>query len=224
MKKEVVKYIEKYWTYYIDGNYVYKVIPAIYLEKITKAGISRKNPLAKYYADLEKFWLILEKLYRKGFPLPKDSAFQFIALRKEMSGITLTSNLEEAKWLCSTNLGLNLIKELTDLAMKQLLADEELKLIKKIHKWSGKITYSVIIKVKLSALKSSEVTMDDVKEKAPLGPLNYFKNQLKKRVGKSSLTIADVEGVLEKYHPYLVCKKPFTIKAEKLKKEDIILL
>ncbi|MFH0701848.1 MAG: hypothetical protein V2A62_05445 [Candidatus Woesearchaeota archaeon] len=206
MKKDVKKYVQNYWKCYIDGTFVYIFIPKIYLEEIKEKGLNPKKLWLKK-EDLMRFWLSVERIYRNNFeplnfseitPLLRADSLEFSSKQNPPQAFLQINELTR-KILESTTLN---------------LSKEEIKLIKKLHKQSETLKERETFKIRLSSFKEAKIKYEDRKEEIEiLGPYSSFKNKLLKSIPKPAkeVTIADVEIALEKYHPFLVCKKSFSI-------------
>ncbi|MEK6938305.1 MAG: hypothetical protein AABX04_04645 [Nanoarchaeota archaeon] len=210
MKKEVKKYVQNYWKCYIDGTFVYAFIPKIYLEEIKEKGLNPKKLWLKK-EDLQQFWVMVERSYRNNFeplnfseitPLLRAESLEFSSEQTPSQAFLQINQLTQ-KILESTNLD---------------LSKEELKLIKKLHKQSEPLKEMETFKIRLSSFKEAKIHYEGRREEIEiLGPYPSFKNKLLKSIPKPAkdITIADVEIALEKYHPFLVCKKSFSITTTK---------
>lgn len=237
MRKEVKKYLERYWNYYIHENYVYCAFSRVYYEEIQQKGINvRKNELSKRKKELEQLWKMLEaKCLTSQF-------FEFgrlltLARRSlEEHSLNFNSSPDEAKnsnesWVLVEGINKFATNLLEQPAFLSVLSAEEVKFVTKIQRWSEKWKsqefFLIKIRLSCSALKDSLFQFEGSKEQESslaVGPWKYFKRQVVKKIGKSSkdLTISDVETALEKYHPFLVAKKPFSVRVyRKVKKEEV---
>jgi hypothetical protein len=237
MKKEVRKYLERYWNYYIHENYVYCAFPRIFYEEIQQKGINvRKNELSKHKKELEQFWKIIEA---KNLTPQFFEFGRLLTLARKSLGehsLNFNSSPEEAKnsnesWVLVEGINKFVKVLLEQSAFLSALSVKEVKLVTKIQRWSDKWKSQefFLVKVRLSssALRDSLFQFEGSKEQehSPLlGPWKWFKRQVMKKIGKSSkdFTIADVETALEKYHSFLVAKKPFSVRIyQKVKKEEV---
>ena len=237
MKKEVKKYLERYWNYYVHENYIYYAFPRVLYEEIQQKGINvRKNELSKRKKELEQLWKILEarSLTSQFFEFGRLLTLSRRSLQEH--SLNFNSSFEEAKNSNENWVLIEGINKFVNVILEQptflsLLSPEEIKLVTKIQRWSEKWKSQefFLVKVRLSssALKDSLFQFEGSKEQEHsllLGPWKYFKTQVIKKIGKSSkdITIADVETALEKYHPFLVAKKPFSVRVyKKVKKEEV---
>ncbi len=237
MKKEVVKYLERYWNYYIHENYVYHAFPRILHHEIQEKGINpKKNYLAKYQKDLEQLWKILEakSLAQQFFEFGRLLTLARRSLQEH--SLCFNSSPEEAKnsnesWVLVDGINKFVKVILGQPAFLSALSAEEVKLVTKIQHWSNKWKsqefFLVKIRLSCSGFKDSLFLFEGSKEQESslaVGPWKYFKKQVVKKIGKSSkdLTVADVETALERYHPFLVAKRPFFIRVyRKVKKEEV---
>lgn len=237
MKKEVKKYLERYWNYYIHENYIYCAFPRTRYEEIQQKGINvRQNELSKHQKELEQLWKIIEakSLTQQFFEFGR---LLTLARRNlEEHSLNFNSSPEEAKnsnesWVLVDGISRFTHSFLGSSAFLSLLSAKEVKLVTKIQRWSDKWKsqefFLVKIRLSSSALKDSLFQFEGSKEQESslaVGPWKYFKKQIVKKIGKSSkdLTIADVETALEKYHPFLVAKKPFSVRVyKKVPKEEV---
>lgn len=237
MKKDVKKYLERYWNYYIHENYIYHAFPRTYYEEIQQKGINvRKNELSKHKKELEQLWKMLEakQLSQQFFEFGRLLTLARRSL--EEHSLCFNSSSEEAKntnesWVLVEGINKFVSNLLSKPELISLLSPEEIKLITKIQRWSEawKSQEFFLVKIRLSssALKDSLFQFEGSKEQESslaVGPWKLFKRRVIKKIGKSSkdLTIADVETALEKYHPFLVAKKPFSVRVYKnVKKEEV---
>jgi hypothetical protein len=230
MKKEVVKYLERYWNYYIHENYVYHAFPRILHDEIQEKGINpKKNHLAKYKKELEQLWKILEA--RSLTPQFFEFGRLLTLARKSLGehSLDFASSIEEAKsfnesWALAEGIHKFTSHLFGQFPLLSLLSPEESKLVTRIHHWSEKWKSMefFLVKVRLSdpAFRESLfqfVGSKDQESSLAVGPWKYFKKQVVKKTGKKSkdITIADVEIALEKYHPFLVAKRPFSVRLYK---------
>ncbi len=237
MKKEVRKYLERYWNYYVHENYVYRAFPRLLHDEIQEKGINPKqNHLAKYKKELEQLWKIIEaeSLTQQFFEFGRLLTLARRSL--EEHSLNFNSSPEEAKnsnesWVLVDGINRFTHCFLEPPAFLSLLSAEEVKLVTKIQHWSErwKSQEFFLVKVRLSssALRDSLFQFEGSKEQESslaVGPWKYFKKQVVGKTGKKSkgLTIADVETALEKYHPFLVAKKPFSVRVyQKVPKGEI---
>lgn len=237
MKKEVVKYLERYWNYYIHENYVYRAFPRLLHHEIREKGINpKKNYLAKYKKELEQLWKILEakSLTQQFFEFGR-----LLTLARKSLGehsLDFASSIEEAKsfnesWALVEGINKFANAFLGQSAILSILSPEEVRLVKRIQHWSEKwkSVEFFLVKLRLSTPAFQESLFQFVGSKEQesslaVGSWKYFKTQVIKKTGKKSkdITIADVETALEKYHPFLVAKRPFSVRVyKKVKKEEV---
>jgi len=218
MKKDVKKYVQNYWKCYIDGTFVYIFIPKIYLEEIKEKGLNPKRLWLKK-EELQQFWLIVEKLHRSEFEL---GHFSEIPRLLKADSLEFSSEQNPPQAFLQLNQLTQRILNLNSV----LLFKEEIKLIKKLWKQSEALKEMETFKIRLSSFKEAKIKYENRKEEIEiLGPYKSFKNRLLKSIPKPAkdTTIADVEIALEKYHPFLVCKKSFSITTnKKLDKEAFL--
>ncbi len=237
MKKDVKKYLERYWNYYIHENYVYRAFPRLLHGEIQEKGINpKKNHLAKYKKELEQLWKILEakSLTQQFFEFGR-----LLTLARKSLGehsLDFASSIEEARsfnesWALVEGINKFANVFLGQSAILSMLSPEEARLVKRIQHWSEKWRSMefFLIKLRLSTPAFQEnlfqfVGSKDQESSLAVGPWKYFKRQVIKKTGKKSkdITIADVEIALEKYHPFLVAKRPFSVRVCKnVKKEEV---
>ncbi|MFA6460644.1 MAG: hypothetical protein WCV90_00110 [Candidatus Woesearchaeota archaeon] len=172
MKKEVKKYIDNFWKYYIDGAYVYTYLPKSY----PKGMLTKK--------DQETIWKEIgqvNSMFNQGIEFKSDpNNKQFILNLEHLINLIKTPRLKQKLFSLRTDL--------------------------------------VQIKLRLSddVFKSNQMWA--------LGPLNYFKKQLKQRIPKldKEITINDVDEALLPLRPFLVGKTTFAVYVKKLNKDSEI--
>ncbi|MBD3247117.1 hypothetical protein GF378_00670 [Candidatus Pacearchaeota archaeon] len=252
MIKEVNKFIETYWKKHIDSKFVYRAMPVVFLKDVRKNGLNpRKNPFSKHKKDINKAIKILEKLHKNGFKAPRKIApgkifdvpkiLKVIERDLKNKRIDFTSNLSNAKFYAKIKGGAIVasVKHLTSSIIKnknflEKLSKSEQKTILKLNSWSKKMSdqKSLIIRAKLSspAFKDSIFQFKGSQDKEsalPVGPLKYFKSNLKKRIKKQdkNITIKDIKKYLKKYKPFIIKDKQFFLQMKrKLNPKEITVI
>ncbi len=167
MKKDVRKYIDNFWKYYVDGAFVYAYLPKSY----PKGMITKKDQELLFKETGQ-----VNSLFNKGIELKSDPHNQQIIENIErLLQIVQNKRLKENF--------LTLRNELVQIKLK--LSDES---FKHNQMWA-------------------------------IGPLNYFKKQLRQHIPKKDkdITISDVDEALLPLRPFLVGKTPFAIYVKRLK-------
>jgi hypothetical protein len=167
MKKDVRKYIDDFWKYYVDGAFVYAYLPKSYPKKMLTAKDQ-------------------ETIFRETGQVNSLSD-KMIEFRSDPNSQHILDNLDR---------------------LIQLVQDRRLK-----EKLLALRNEMVQIKLKLSdpAFKNNQMW--------GLGPLNYFKKQLKLHINKldKDIAIPDVDEALLPLRPFLVGKKPFAVYVKRIR-------
>jgi len=170
MKKEVKKYIDNFWKYYVDGAFVYAYLPKLYPK-----GMLTKKDQEVIFKETGQ----IHSLYNKG-----------VEFQSDPNNKQILENIEKLTYLVQ------------DKRLKQKLLTLRTEMIQ--------------IKLKLSddSFKNNQMWA--------VGPLNYFKKQLKQRVNKldKDITITDVDEALLPLRPFLVGKTPFAVYIKRLSKSS----
>lgn len=170
MKKDVCKYIENFWKYYVDGAFVYAYLPKSY----PKGMITKK-----YQELLFKETGQVNSLFDKGIEFHSDPNNNILLINLEIIS--------------------NLVK---NHRLKQELAPLEFQQVK--------------LKLSDESFKHNQMWA--------IGPLNYFKKQLRQHIPKNDkdITIPDVDEALLPLRPFLVGKTPFAIYVKRLSQNSEI--
>jgi hypothetical protein len=165
MKKDVRKYIDNFWKYYVDGAFVYAYLPKSYPK-----GMLTKKDQEMIFKETGQ----VNSLFDKG-----------IEFHSDPNNKSILTNLEK---------------------ISSLVKNQRLK---------QKLSYSEFQQIKL---KLSDESFKNNQMWA-LGPLNYFKKQLRQHLNKldKDITINDVDEALLPLRPFLVGKKPFAVYVKKIK-------